>query len=146
MPLAKDFGVRNMRLVLDTNIYVFAFGEAEIPSCVHLIESASIHRTSIHIPRTIIREVQNNLRPILFKEFILFVHKAAHIEEDNIVPFELGMKYEAMGLKPADAFIGSFTEWVGAETLVSENRHFLSRQSNLPFKVLTAEKCLKILK
>ena len=135
-----------MRLVLDTNIYIFAFSEAEIHSCTRLIEASSTAKTNIYIPRTIIREVQNNLRPILFKEFILFIHKAAHLEEDNVVPFELGMKYEAMGLKPADAFIGSFTEWVGADILVSENRHFLSRQSNLPFKVLTAEKCLKILK
>ena len=134
-----------MRLVLDTNIYIFAFGEAEIISCVRLIETAALLKIPIYIPRTIIREAQNNLRPILFKEFILFIHKAAHIEEDNVVPFELGMKYEAMGLKPADAFIGSFAEWVGAEILVSENRHFLSRQSSLPFKVLTAEKCLRVL-
>lgn len=135
-----------MRLVLDTNIYVFAFSEAGMPSCGRLIEAAFLANASIHIARTIIREVQDNLRSILFKEFILFIHKVAHIEEDNVVPFELGMKYEAMGLKPADAFIGSFTEWVGAEILVSENRHFLSRQSSLPFKVLTAEKCLKLLK
>lgn len=98
-----------MRLVLDTNIYVFAFSEAEIPSCVRLLEAASIANASIHVARTIIREVQDNLRPILFKEFILFIHKAAHLEEDNVVPF-------------------------------------LSRQPNLPFKVLTAEKCLKFLK
>ena len=135
-----------MRLVLDTNIYIFAFSEAGSPSCTRLIESAAVVKASIHIPRTIIREVQSNLRPILFKEFILFIHKAAHIEEDNVVPFELGMKYEAMGLKPADAFIGSFTEWVGAEIFISENRHFLSRQSSLPFKVLTAEQCLRVLK
>ena len=138
--------MKNMRLVLDTNIYVFAFGEAEILSCVRLIEATSTRKTSLYIPRMIIREVQSNLRPILFKEFILFIHKTAHIEEDNGVSFELGMKYEGMGLKPADAFIGSFTEWVGAEILVSENRHFLSRQSYLPFKVLTAEKCLKLFK
>ncbi|MBF0531508.1 MAG: type II toxin-antitoxin system VapC family toxin [Candidatus Omnitrophica bacterium] len=135
-----------MRLVLDTNVFIFAFGEAENVSCVRLIETLTVLKASIHIPRTIIREVQNSLRPILFKEFILFLNKAAHIEEDHVVSFELGMKYEAMGLKPADAFIGSFTEWVGAEILVSENRHFLSRQSNLPFKVLTAEKCLKFFK
>lgn len=117
-----------------------------MPSCVRLLEAASSANASIHITRTIICEVQDNLRPILFKEFILFIHKAAPIDEDNVVPFELGMKYEAMGLKPADAFIGAFTEWVGADILVSENRHFLSRQSNLPFKILTAEKCLKFLK
>jgi hypothetical protein len=51
-----------------------------------------------------------------------------------------------MGLKPADAMIAAYTEWVGATVLVSENRHFLSRQTHLPFKVLTAEKTLKLLK
>lgn len=67
------------------------------------------------------------------------------IDEDFVVPFELGTKYEARGLKPADAFIAAYTEWVGADALVTENRHFLTRQTDLPFRVLTAEQCLKLL-
>jgi hypothetical protein len=57
----------------------------------------------------------------------------------------LGVKYEIKGLKPADAFIAAYTEWVGAEVLVTENRHFLNRHTDLPFKVLTAEECLKLI-
>ena len=31
-----------------------------------------------------------------------------------MVPFEIAVKYEAKGFKPADAFIAAYTEWVGA--------------------------------
>ena len=41
--------------------------------------------------------------------------------------------------QPADALIAAYAEYVGAEILVSENRHFLSRQTNLPFKIVNAE-------
>lgn len=82
----------------------------------------------------------------IFKEFVLFIHEMAQTDEDIIVPFDTGIKYEQMGLKPADAMIAAYTEWIGAAVLISENRHFLSRQTHLPFKVLTAEKTLRLLK
>ena len=137
-----------MRLVLDTNIFIFAFSDISKPSCLELIEAiASLSpKVSIHIPRTILRETRRHLNPPQFKEFVLFIHEMAQTDEDIIVPFDTGNKYEQMGLKPADAMIGAYTEWIGATVLVSENRHFLSRQTNLPFKVLTAEKTLKLLK
>ena len=78
-------------------------------------------------------------------EFLKIVNMA-YLNEDFIVPFNLGDKYLSLGLKHADAFIAAYVESIQADILVSENRHFLSRQSNLPFKVLTAEKCLKLLK
>ena len=62
------------------------------------------------------------------------------------MPFELGAKYESMGLKPADAFIAAYAEWVGANVLVTENRHFLTLYLDLPFRILPAEKSLKLLK
>jgi len=68
------------------------------------------------------------------------------IDEDFLVPFELGTKYEAEGFKPADAFIAAYTEWVGADVFVTENRHFLKHNPDLPFNVLTAQKCLRLLK
>lgn len=61
------------------------------------------------------------------------------IDEDAFVPFELGAKYEWKGLKPADAFIAAYVEWVGAEVLISENRHFLHRHADLPFRVMSAD-------
>ena len=67
------------------------------------------------------------------------------VEDDTLVSFDLGAKYESLGLKQADALIGVFTECVGADILVSENRHFLANQQTLPFKVLAAEKTLGII-
>ena len=97
------------------------------------------------IPRTIFEEVKRNLSPESFREFISFINALTTIDEDIVVPFEIAIKYEAKGLKPADAFIAAFTAWVGAEVLVTENRHFLNRHTDLPFEVLTAEECLKLI-
>ena len=68
------------------------------------------------------------------------------IKPDSVVPFSLGSEYESRGLKPADSLIGAFTEFVRADSLVTGNRHFLARQPGLPFKVLSAEKCLELFK
>ncbi len=99
----------------------------------------------LRIPRTIVTEVRRNLAPELFQEFFKFISEVTTIDEDFLIPFELGLKYEIKGFKLADAFIAAYAEWVGADALVTENRHFLSQNPDLPFKVLTAEKCLKII-
>lgn len=101
---------------------------------------------SIRIPRLIVEEVRCHLTPEEFKEFIELIINLTTIDEDFIVPFELGVRYELEGLKPADAFIAAFVQWTGADILVTENRHFLSLHSNLPFKVVNAEDCLKLIK
>jgi len=136
-----------LRLALDANEYIFAFGLAKREGCVDLLrlilEKSSTH--SLHICQTIVEEVRENLFPKEFREFITFVINLTVIDEDFFIPFELGAKYEAKGFKPADAFIAAYTEWVGADILVSENRHFLIHHSDLPFKVLTAEKCVKLI-
>lgn len=52
------------------------------------------------------------------------------------------MRYESRGLKPGDAFIAAYTEWSGADYLITENRDFLALTS-LPFRVVRAEEFLK---
>ena len=137
-----------MLLILDSNEYIFALGSARDPICEKLLDviAKNSDKVCIRITRLILKEVRNNLTPEAFKEFILFLNKTTIIDDDSEIPFELGAKYEARGLKPADAFIAAYTEWTGAEVLVSENRHFLSRHNDLPFRVLTAEKCLSLIK
>ena len=93
----------------------------------------------------IVEEVRRNLLPSEFREFFEFISDLTAIDEDFLVPFDSGAKYERKGLKDADAFIAAYTEWVGADALVTENRHFLNKHPHLPFKVLTAEKCLKLI-
>jgi len=135
-------------LILDINEYIFALGAIRDPLCEKLLsEVAELYGDiSLRIPRLIANEVRPNLTPEAFKEFIIFIHKFTTIDENSEVPFALGVKYETLGLNPADAFIAAYTEWTGAETLVTENRHFLSRHSPLPFKILSAESALKYIK
>lgn len=136
-----------MRFVIDSNIYIFSFGPLKESKSQDLfrklLEKISLH--AIRIPRTIFEEVKRNLSTEAFQEFNKVINAITSVDEDIVVPFELAFKYEIMGLKTSDAFIAAYTDWAGADCLVTENRHFLSRHSDLPFKVLTAEKCLKLI-
>ena len=137
-----------MRLVLDSNEYIFAFGSTQRPACSVLIDTIlSTHPNySLRIPRLIVEEVGRHLTPEAFKEFMGLINSLTAIDENFVVPFELGARYEARGLKPADAFIAAYVEWTGAEVLVSENRHFLRHTSSLSFQILNADNCIKLLK
>ncbi|MBI5025148.1 MAG: hypothetical protein HZC12_00150 [Nitrospirae bacterium] len=136
-----------MRFVLDANEYIFGLGFFKKESCESLLKSLidnlSLH--SIFICRTIVEEVRANLTPKEFHNFIKFITILTAIDDDFLIPFELGAKYETKGFKEADALIAAYTEWVGADALVTENRHFLSHHGGLPFKVLTAKNCLNII-
>ena len=136
-----------MLLVLDSNEYLFAFGVAQKADSRALFDRLLAERGShqIQLPRLILGEIQRNFPVRIFREVAKLIQDFVNVDEDFMVPFELGSKYEQMGLKPADAFIAAYTEWVGADALVTENRHFLSRRTDLPFKALTAEQCLKML-
>ena len=137
-----------MLVILDSNEYIFSLGSIRKASCERLIDEVS-QRTkdiTVRITRLIIDEVRNNLTPEAFKEFMILISKLTAIDEEFLVPFELGAKYETKGFKSADAFIAAYTEWVGADALVSENRHFLLHHPRLPFKVLTAQNCLNLIK
>jgi len=136
-----------LRFVLDSNEYLFAFGAAKKPASVALLDLIAkpprVH--VIRVPRLIVEEIRRNLPGDFFHQVLTLIQSLTRVDEDLIVPFELGTKYELMGLKPADAFIAAYTEWVGAELLVSENRHFLSRHADLPFRVLPAEQAIRLI-
>jgi hypothetical protein len=130
-----------LRLVLDSNEFIFALGVPSKATCRKLLERLVdvAPLQSVWIPRTVAREVIRHLAPAASREFFRIMQLLGQVDEDAIVPFELGSKYEVWGLKPADAFIAAYVEWVGAEVLVTENRHFLTRHADLPFRVRTAE-------
>jgi len=134
-------------LVVDSNVYIFGFGLVKVPACKALIYEVIAKQQSVtlRIPRTIVEEVRLHLAPEDFSTFIRVIGTLTAIDEDFLVPFDLGSKYESRGFKPADSFIAAYAEWVGADALVTENRHFLSKNPGLPFKVLTADKCLKLI-
>lgn len=137
-----------MLLVLDSNEYIFAFGPS-VSSTPRLLIKTILDKfpiRSIRLPRLITAEVQRNLSFEANRKFIDFVSSLTNIDEDYVVPFELGAKYEALGFKEADAFISAYTEWVGADALVTENRHFLKLSKDLPFIIVTSEECLRLIK
>ena len=137
-----------MRFVIDANEFIIAFGVVEITPSKQLLRHFSEHPSTVNIfiCRSIVNEVQRNLIALYLKQFYEFLSSMVSVDEDYLVPFELGAKYEGLGLKPGDAFITAYAEHVKANLLVSENRHFLSRRSDLPFRVVTAIECLKQLK
>ena len=134
-----------MLLVLDTNIFLFAIGALRVPACSELLDVLIelSPRHSVRIPRTVVQEVLRHLDPQTAREFFRLMSVLGAIDEDFLVPFDLGAKYERAGLKPADAFIAAYAEWAAADGLVSQNRHFLARRRDLPFRVLSAEECLR---
>ncbi len=115
-----------MLFVLDSNVYIFGFGFVKVPACGNLIltiiEKYELH--TLRISRRIVEEARSHLSPEDFVKFIKIINKLTTIDEDIVVPFEIAVKYEVKGFKPADAFIAAYTEWVGADALVTENRHF----------------------
>ncbi len=106
-----------MLLVVDSNVYIFGFGLVKVPACKNLIyeiiENPELY--TLRIPRRIVEEVRLHLSPEDFSTFIRVINTLTTIDEDFLIPFEIGAKYEAKGFKPADAFIAAYTEWVGAD-------------------------------
>ena len=105
-----------MLFVIDSNVYIFGFGFVKVPACSNLIltiiEKYNLH--TLRISRRIVEEVRSHLSPEDFAKFIKVINILTKIDEDFVVPFEIAVKYEAKGFKPADAFIAAYTEWVGA--------------------------------
>ena len=91
----------------------------------------------VFIPRLVMKEVARNLdvERVRYLHQLIADNPRFHIIDASIPP-ELIEKYIALGLPAkADALIGAFTEWVGTQYLISDNRHFLSLTTDA-FEVL----------
>ena len=145
MPFGKNSGRPNLLLVLDSNEFIFGLGLFPQQASQVLLECLIgwVPTHPVRVPRTIVQEVLRHLTPEASREFFQIMEALGQIDEDSVVPFELGNKYELRGLKPADAFIAAYAEWIGADALITENRHFLTRHSDLPFHVMTAHSFLE---
>ncbi len=102
-----------MRLVLDTNQYLFALGLLKEAACEKLLAVIleQFPRHVLRIPAKIVEEVRRNLSGEAFREFLGFLSSVSiAVDDDSLVPFELGAKYQSKGLKPADAFIAAYVE------------------------------------
>jgi len=61
-------------------------------------------------------------------------------------PAELIARWEQQGAKKGDAVIAAHLEAAQIRYVVSENRHFLTEISTLPFQVLRSEAVIELLK
>ncbi len=136
-----------MRLVLDSNEYILVFGSERDPASEKLLAQIAVksNKYTLSICRPILDELGRHLLPRQLSDVYSFLNAiTVNIDERWVVPFEFVERYIERGLKRGDAFIAGYTEWVGADCLVSENRADIVSQAKLfPFRVFTAEQFIK---
>jgi predicted nucleic acid-binding protein len=132
----------SLRIVVDTNEFVFALtGPTDSPPLRMLeVQLRARDHFEIRLPQIIVNECARNLPQRMHPQLFDLLNSLASIDPDYVVPFEVGERYRSLGLKPADALIAAYCDWIDADALVTENRHFLVRhRKHMPFEVLTAD-------
>jgi predicted nucleic acid-binding protein len=133
----------NMRICIDSNQFIFGISGTDPASEALLLHLPYLE---VVIPRLVIKEVTRNLREAQVKSLYALLSKAPRVTIiDAPVPVDLVNKYSKLNLpEKANAIIGAFVEWQGAQYLISDNRHFLEQSENAAFEVLTPDKFLQI--
>lgn len=136
------------KAVLDSNEFIFALRD-EKEFCVDVLKLTGIRFTAL-ISHTIVEEVFLRLKELEGKDFaslIIHIIKNLKLEitDDSQIPLEIVEKYESRGAKKGDALIAAFTEWVGADYLITENRHFLKEIKIDKFKAINAENFIVVI-
>ena len=129
-----------MRICIDSCVFIRGLQQTD-PSASRLLNVIGPGLILI-VPRLVVQEVTRNLAtPLQVRYFYRLFHESDFaFVVDEPVPADLLAKYVALGLRQkADAFIGAFVEWMQAEYLISDNRHFLRELSPQRFQVVQAE-------
>jgi hypothetical protein len=128
-----------MRICIDSCVLIRGLEESE-PAAGRLLDLIGPELILL-IPRLVAQEVTRNLgTPEQVRRFYrLFQTHAFALIVDEPVPRKLVNKYVYLGLpEKADAFIGTFAEWMQVRYLVSDNRHFLRDLQTDAFDVSNA--------
>lgn len=142
-----------MRIILDANEYIFGLDDLSgkvwplrlLSMLPFLIDN--VEGFVLYVPEIIRKEVQRNLAPDLIGDFYRLVKGSDRIVYGslfNVLP-SLHGKYLELGLKQADAAIAAFAQHVGADLLISENRHIYHDLSVDEFVTCDAETFLRLL-
>ncbi|MEJ5309105.1 MAG: type II toxin-antitoxin system VapC family toxin [Anaerolineae bacterium] len=129
-----------MHICIDSCTLIHGLQESD-PASARLLDLLG-EELIVIIPRLVAQEVTRNLdsRAQVRRFYQLFQNHEFALIIDDPVPEALVSKYSALGLPAkADAFIGAFAEWMGAQYLISDNRHFLCELKAEAFKVVDAE-------
>ncbi len=135
-----------MRIVLDSNEFIFAFMEKKTV-CMKILENIDLFE--VFMPLLILDEIVERLRILVNKNFASKIRHTVlslsiHILDISTLPKNLIEKYERKGLRTSDAAIAAFTEYIQADYLLSENRHFLKNLKTTKFRVKNAEQFLEM--
>lgn len=131
-----------MRICIDSNQFIFGIGGTD-PASETIMSLLPV--LDVVLPGLVIKEVSRNLTESQIKALFSLFSKVPQLKiVYEPVPIKMVQKYVNLGLpEKADAFIGAFAEWQGADYLISDNRHFLSELSGAAFAVIKPEVFLR---
>jgi hypothetical protein len=131
---------------LDTNEFVFALRrDARYPACETLLFD-KLGELKLYLPLQILAELQRNLSAAEMRVVLRAVARARSVTWDYApARSELIEHWVERGAKKGDAVIAAHLEASHVRYFVSENRHFLSELSDLPFEVLSSEEAVRLL-
>ncbi len=126
-----------MIIVLDSNEYI-NFLNRKQTQLGKILESNTVRANEL-----IVKEVLRNVSEELKKEFYALLMKDSIALHSEDPPAALLLKYKKQRLKKGDVVIAAFCEGIGADYLVSENRHFLKERKFAEFRVASIKDFLK---
>ena len=127
------------RLVLDSNEYVFHFDN----KTTDMQKLLALNGIKIFLNDLIFKEVIRNLRKDLIISFISLLKNSKFNMSWEKIPEEVTKKYKSLELKKGDIIIASFCDSIGADYLISENRHFLKSNKIKSFKIKSLKEFLE---
>ncbi len=128
-----------MRIVLDSNEYINFLNSKSI-DITNLLGNDKIE---IYANELIVKEVLRNINEVHKAHFFKILLRSNVILHKEKLSLALFIKYKSLGLKKGDIVIASLCEYVEADYLISENRHFLKNKSLDKFRILTLIEYLK---
>lgn len=126
-----------MIIVLDSNEYINFLNKKQAQL------GKILERNTVHANELIVKEVLRNVAEELKKEFYALLMKDSIALHGENPPARLLLKYKKQGLKKGDIMIAAFCESIGADYLVSENRHFLKERKFAEFRAASLKDFLE---
>ncbi len=122
-----------MRVVLDSNEYINFLNK----TTQFLGKLIAVENIKIYANDTIVKEVLRNIKETIKGDFYKILFQNKIVIKSEKPPFYFFGKYNNLGLKKGDITIAAFCEYVKANYLITENRHFLKGTKINQFKVLS---------
>ena len=121
-----------MIVVLDSNEYINYLNKISLK--LDLIFKNE--KFTIFLNELIVKEVLRAITKELKKEFYRIIFNYNLSVNNEKLPLGLFKKYNDIGLKKGDIEIAAFCEYIKADYLITENRHFLKNIALNKFQIL----------